>query len=111
MCESGDEILVRVPIPARLSYTGDFRWEQKRIDACLAPLITELNLFGFWTAGCCCGHGIGEGSIILHDGQKLTVAEARRLLDSEVDRRIERLRIRIGEMLREHIKPNSFRFD
>lgn len=76
MCEWGTEVILNVPIPADLSYTGEFRWDNKAIDACIAPIIDALNQAGIYTASCCCGHGKGEGSIVLHDGRKLTVRQA-----------------------------------
>jgi hypothetical protein len=73
MCKYGNNILLRVPIPANLSYTKKSRWEEKGIDRCIAPIIQALNDAGIYTASCCCGHGKGDGTIILHDGRILTI--------------------------------------
>jgi len=71
MCKYGDEIILLVPIPAELSYTGEFRWAEKGIDRCIAPFIQALNSAGIYTANCCCGHGKEMGHILLHDGREL----------------------------------------
>ena len=73
MCEWNDTIELRVPIPARLSHTGDFRWDVKAVDRCLAPLVEALNACGALTASSCCGHGRQAGIIVLHDGRLLTI--------------------------------------
>lgn len=75
MCKYGDTVTLRVPIPACLSHTGKFRWDDKPIDRCLAPLIQALNDAGIHTANCCCGHGKTDGSILLHDGRILIIRE------------------------------------
>ncbi len=71
-CKKPDVIL-SVPIPACLSYTGQFRYDYKAIDACLAPLVQALNDAGALTASCCCGHGETDGSVILHDGEVIVL--------------------------------------
>jgi hypothetical protein len=80
--------LLRVPVPAELSHTGEFHWAEKGIDACIAPLVQALNDAGLYTANCCCGHGKGPGIIALHDGRALiicaSVDEAERLQHGEV---------------------------
>jgi len=68
MCDWGDNVVLNVPIPARCSYTGKFRWAVKGIDKCLAPYIKALNDAGLYTGGCCCGHGKSPGTISFHDG-------------------------------------------
>lgn len=73
MCKRGDEVVLMVPIPAELSSTGKFRWDKKAIDRCIAPIVQALNDAEIYTAGCCCGHGKSDGSIILHDGRELIV--------------------------------------
>lgn len=73
MCRHGDTVLLLVPIPAHLSHTGEFRWDYKAIDACIAPIVEALNNAGIYTANCCCGHGEYVGSILLHDGRELVV--------------------------------------
>ena len=73
MCEHGDTYNVFVPMPANLSHTGRKRWDYKAIDRCIAPLVQVLNNAGIYTANSCCGHGKGDGSIILHDGRELVI--------------------------------------
>jgi len=69
MCEFGDEVIMLVPIPAELSYTGKFRWAYKGIDRCIAPIVKCLNDAHIYTSQSCCGHGKGLGNIHLHDGR------------------------------------------
>lgn len=76
MCQRGDEVLLKVPIPAHLSHTGCFRWDTKAIDSCIAPIVRALNDAGIYTANSCCGHGDGPGSIILHDGRELIIVHS-----------------------------------
>ena len=73
MCKYGDEVLMFVPIPAELSYTGNFRWDWKKIDRCISDIVKALNDAEIYTANCCCGHGKTEGNIILHDGRVITI--------------------------------------
>lgn len=76
MCAWGDSVDLLVPIPAHLSHTGKFRWDMKGVDRCLAPIVQALNNAGIYTANCCCGHGRGDGVIVLHDGRELVIREA-----------------------------------
>lgn len=73
MCKWGTDILLRVPIPPELSHTGDFHWDTKGIDACIAPLVDALNKAGIYTSQSCCGHGKAPGRIDLHDGRILWI--------------------------------------
>ncbi len=70
-----ETVLCFVNIPVRLSCTGRAIWRWKPIDKCLAPWVNVLNKEarkdGQLTAACCCGHGIVQGEIILHDGTKI----------------------------------------
>ena len=75
MCKQGDDVIMLVPIPSYLSCTGEFRWENKAIDFCIASIVDALNVAGIYTAGCCCGHGKEDGSIILHDGRVLIIKQ------------------------------------
>lgn len=68
MCKHGDTIDLLVPIPANCSHTGEFRWDTKPIDRCLASYVKALNDAGLYTGGSCCGHGKGGGNISFHDG-------------------------------------------
>lgn len=76
MCKWGTEVVLRVPMPAELSYTGKFRWDEKGIDACIASLVQCLNDAGIYTANSCCGHGKAPGWIVLHDGRQLLIVES-----------------------------------
>lgn len=73
MCKHGNTITLLVPIPAHLSYTGQFRWDYKAVDACIAPIVEVLNTARIYTSSCCCGHGATDGSILLHDGRELVI--------------------------------------
>lgn len=84
MCNWGDTVDLIVPIPAELSHTGQFRWAIKPIDRCIANLVKALNGAGIYTAGCCCGHGKGDGSIILHDGRELIIKYPSRTQDGSL---------------------------
>lgn len=83
MCEWGTLTDLLVPIPANLSYTGDFRWDTKGIDSCIADLVQALNNAGIYTAQSCCGHGKGNGRIDLHDGRILYIQHKRYVSESE----------------------------
>ena len=45
------------------------------IDACIAPLVTALNLAGMTTTASCCGHGLIPGTIGLTDGRVLIIGD------------------------------------
>jgi len=73
MCRWGNDVLLLVPIPAGLSHTGEFRWDWKGIDNCIAPIVKALNDAGIYTVQSCCGHGKADGVIHLHDGRMLII--------------------------------------
>jgi hypothetical protein len=73
VCEHGDTVTLRVPIPADLSHTGKTRWALKPVDRCIAEIVEALIAGGVLTAASCCGHGKGPGSIILQDGRELVI--------------------------------------
>lgn len=73
MCVWGDDVLLNVPMPARLSHAGRFRWDLKSVDKCIAPIVDALNRDGIYTANSCCGHGNAPGLIFLHDGRTLRI--------------------------------------
>lgn len=75
MCEWGTDRLLLVPMPAELSYTGQFRWAIKGVDACIADIVQALNEAGIYTSNSCCGHGKADGKIYLHDGRVLTITK------------------------------------
>lgn len=76
MCDWGDTVALRVPIPASHSCTGEVRWAVKPVDQCLSQIVQELNSAGLYTCGACCGHGETQGEIFLHDGTRLAVTPA-----------------------------------
>lgn len=73
MCEHGDTIQTRVLIPAHGSHTGKARWDTKPVDRCIQPIVAALIAEGVFTSGACCGHGEGDGEIILTDGRTLVI--------------------------------------
>ena len=77
MCDWGTNVVLTVPMPAELSYTGEFRWAEKEIDSCIAPIVKALNDAGIYTSNCCCGHGKSDGDIYLHDGRILIIKQQR----------------------------------
>ena len=83
MCEHGTEVILRVPIHADDSFTGEFRWRDKPVDACLADLVNALNSNGIYTRTSCCGHGKDAGQIRLHDGRVLLIGLIEELVSLE----------------------------
>lgn len=75
MCEWGTNVTLRVPVHPDDSHTGEFRWDDRAIDLCIAPIVQALNDAGILTRGCCCGHGKRAGNIWLHDGRSLIISE------------------------------------
>ena len=73
MCKWDDTIIVPVPLPARLSYTGRDRVALKAVDRCIAPIVSALNAAGVNTLSSCCGHDGRDGEIDLADGRTLVV--------------------------------------
>lgn len=78
MCEHGDTVTMRVPIPPWLSHTGHFEWADKPVDRCLVPIVQALNRGRVYTANSCCGHGKGPGAIVLHSRRELVIEDGRR---------------------------------
>jgi hypothetical protein len=76
MCKHGKEVVLKVPVPAVLSSTGELRWDDKAVDSCIALIVQALNDAGIYTSGCCCGHGKSDGNIILHDGREIIIKSA-----------------------------------
>lgn len=76
MCNWGETVDLSVTVPAHLSHTGSQRVAVKPIDRCIAPIVAALNGGGVLTASSCCGHGRGDGSIILADGRELLIRQA-----------------------------------
>ncbi len=73
MCKWGNDILVKVKIPAELSHTGKAYWAKKGIDKCIVSIIEALTEAGIYTAGSCCGHSKDNGYIALHDKRVLII--------------------------------------
>lgn len=73
MCDHGNETPVRVKIAAELSHTGQPYWRTVGIDNCIADLVAALQAAGIDMLGSCCGHGEGDGSILLADGRELII--------------------------------------
>lgn len=73
MCAHGNEVILNVPIPANLSHTGEFRWDNKAVDKCISTIVQALNDAHIYTASCCCGHDVTEPEIILHDGRVIRI--------------------------------------
>ncbi len=79
MCQyNKDYILVKVLIPADLSHTGRERWDKKPIDKCIANIVVALQKAGINMRSSCCGHGRGDGEILLQDGRVLTIHTPKR---------------------------------
>jgi hypothetical protein len=72
MCRWGTDTILVVPV--KKGDDGQFIWAERKIDSCIASLVQALNDSGFYTSNCCCGHGSGEGDVILHDGRILTIS-------------------------------------
>lgn len=75
MCNWGTHERVWVFIPAELSHRGKTYWGWKDIDACIAPIVRALTEAGLLTIGSCCGHGKGDGSIVLANGRTLRIEQ------------------------------------
>lgn len=73
MCEWGDTVPVVVTICAEDSHTGKERLATKLVDRCISDIVRALNAGGVATRSSCCGHGAGEGSIILQDGREIVL--------------------------------------
>ena len=67
---------IAVWVPPELSHTGAGRWKRVGVDACIADIVSALQVAGITTTGCCCGHGSGRGEIGLRDGRTLVIEEA-----------------------------------
>jgi len=67
--------LVRVKIPADLSFSGRAHWKKAQIDTCIAPIVEALQRANIDMRGSCCGHGKGCGDIHLQDGRALVILD------------------------------------
>lgn len=73
MCKWGTDTEVFVKIQADLSYTEKERWDWKKIDSCIAPIVKALQEGGIDMRGSCCGHGRWLGDIHLQDGRAILI--------------------------------------
>lgn len=71
MCDKKVDLIV--PIFPEDSFEGTFRYDVKPVDQCIAPIVKALNDAGIYTVAACCGHGKGEGSVLLRDGRELII--------------------------------------
>jgi hypothetical protein len=71
MCKWGTDTMLRLLVDKDVSYTKDFRVDDVKVDSCIALFIWNLNVNGVRTVNSCCGHGKGEGSIILASGARI----------------------------------------
>lgn len=71
MCKHGTDIEISVPVERDPRGKNGFKWKVKGVDACMAQLVSMLNRDGFYTKGCCCGHGKYPGSILFWDHKEL----------------------------------------
>lgn len=61
MCKWGNDKNIKLAYPNEHSGRVEVG-----VDECLANLIQELNNHGIHTLNCCCGHGKGNGGILIH---------------------------------------------
>ncbi|ALS22135.1 hypothetical protein [Paenibacillus naphthalenovorans] len=61
MCKHGETKIVKLNRPRETSGRTEVP-----VDECIADEIQWLNDMGVWTLGCCCGHGTGEKTILIH---------------------------------------------
>lgn len=73
MCDWGTDTEVEVTIPAELSCTGKPFKKKAKIDSCIAPIVEALEKAGITMRASCCGHGKGDGYIVLNDGKRVLV--------------------------------------
>ena len=78
MCKQGNNILVKVKIPADLSHTGKIHWKRMAIDKCIAPIVRALQKDGIDMRGSCCGHNERNGYITLQDKRTLIIKKEER---------------------------------
>jgi hypothetical protein len=68
-CTPIGEYRCQVPMPINGRVHG--------IDLCVADIVAALNAANIETVASCCGHGVIDAVISLHDGRKLTVITTR----------------------------------
>jgi len=67
---------VMVRIPKDLSHLGRSYMREKKIDSCITPIVKALQEGGIDMRASCCGHGNGNGKILLQDGRNLIISVA-----------------------------------
>ena len=72
MCKNQYE-KVKLRIPADLAYHGESFWRYKKVDKCIVGIVKALQAAGIDMRASCCGHGNGDGKIILQDGRELII--------------------------------------
>ena len=75
MCRHGDTVTLRLRTMAQVSHHGEDYWRDWSIDRCIAPIVKALQDAGIDMLGSCCGHGKGDGSILLADGRELVIRQ------------------------------------
>lgn len=74
MCQQGDYDLVEVREDVKISRKSYRTYLKKvQVDSCISDIVRALNTSGIRTVGCCCGHGLGYGYIMLEDGTQMTL--------------------------------------
>jgi hypothetical protein len=73
MCEWGTVTEIGVYIQPELSFTKKGRWDYKKIDTCIADIVEALQTKDIHMRSSCCGHGKGDGGIVLQDGRIIKV--------------------------------------
>lgn len=78
MCKHGTTVDVFVTIikdglPKLLSFGKGSYKELVPIDSCIATIVAALENGNVLMEVSCCGHGKGDGGILLQDGRKLII--------------------------------------
>ena len=76
MCQKRSSTIVQLCKPRKYS-----KLKYAKVDACIAPLVSLLNMYGIETVGACCGHGIYNPSIFInHKGKKIDLFSGKIIL-------------------------------
>jgi hypothetical protein len=73
MCEHGTTVDVWITVPADMTGNGVAYRKLAPIDSCISTLVAALESGGIMMGGSCCGHGKGDGEILLEDGRRLVI--------------------------------------
>lgn len=76
MCRWGSDTVLNLTVDKAVSHTGNQRLADVKIDSCIAEFVENLNHSGVRTVNSCCGHGKGEGRILLSSGANLILPRA-----------------------------------